>query len=137
MILDELKIIEEPDDTWVTRLRRDHFVYLTKEKRFAKIEWAYEPPEPGYICGQIGLRFCHRNEEKTWSIDNYCQTWYIFANGNGLDGKKLLLPLEGNCPDSPTPISEPWIRQTERVLSLLISRVDQLEAQIRQMQNMM
>ncbi len=125
-----MKIIKSPDNTWVTRLRRGHFVYAVKEKRFAKIEWAFEPPEPGCYSGRIGLRFCHVYDEDSWGVDSFCHTWYIYEDGTGFDGKDLLVPVEGNCPDIAAPISEPWIRQTERALLQLNARLDQIQSEL-------
>jgi hypothetical protein len=48
MILDELLLMPDiPDDLWVTRLRRGHFVWAPKECVFAKVAFAMEPPNPG------------------------------------------------------------------------------------------
>jgi hypothetical protein len=129
MILDELDIVSPPDDRWLARLRRNHFVWAVKEKRFAKIEWAWEPPNPGCIAGHLGVRFCWRNEDD-WGLE-HCQTWFIKPGGRGLDGKYLLHPVKGNCPVESLPISEPWQRQTERTLGQMAHRIEQLESLLR------
>jgi hypothetical protein len=127
MILDELQIIEPPDNLWLTRLRCGHFVWAVKEQRFMKVEWAWEPPGPGCRGGRIGVCFCWINENQ-WGTEN-CLSWFVFENGKGLDNSLILQPVLGNCPDEPLPISEPWQRQIERRMSQLISRIEQLEVQ--------
>lgn len=129
MILDHLEVIEPPDDRWLTRLRSGHFVWVVKDKRYAQIEWAWEPPDPGCVSGYLGIKYCWRNESN-WGFE-HSQKWYIYPDGTGFDGKPLLLPLEGNCPDEPTPLSEPWVRQTERTINNLVHRIVQLEAKVR------
>lgn len=130
MILDELEVIEETlDNVWLTRLRNNHFVWAVKQQRFAKIEWAWEPPDPGCCSGYLGIKFCWQNG-KDWGTE-HCQRWFIYPDGKGFDGKPLLMPVRNNCPDEPREISEPWQRQTERALGALVHRVDQLEALLR------
>lgn len=125
MILDDLKVIDAPDDQWLTRLRHNHFVFAVKQKRFAKIEWAWEPPDPGCVSGRVGVKFCWRHGDD-WGTE-HCQSWFIKPDGKGFDGLYLLLPVEGNCPDEPRDISEPWVRQMERTIAQLTHRVEQLE----------
>ena len=129
MYINELEAIGVPDDQWVTRLRRGHFVWNPKEFQFAKIEWAWEPPDPGCRSGRLGLRlglrpvWCTNYE---WGAEP-CESWFIFSDGSGFDGTQLLLPVRDNCPDDPVPISETWQRRTERVLAQLLHRMEMLE----------
>ena len=45
MYLDNLLVmLKNPDDTWLERLRRGHFVWMAKENKFAKVEWACQLP---------------------------------------------------------------------------------------------
>lgn len=125
MILDTLKVIDPPDDQWITRLRKGHFVYCVKQQCFAKVEWAWEPPEPGTISGRIAIRMCWRNDDH-WGLE-HLQSWYIKSNGTGFDGKYLLHPIQDNCPEEEGEISEVWVRHVERSLSQLVARIDQLE----------
>ena len=133
MILDTLVVIEPPDDTWLTRLRQNHFVYCVKQKCFAKVEWAWEPPDPGTISGRIGIKFCWRSGD-SWGLE-HSQSWWIKSNGVGFDGKYLLYPIEGNCPDEAGEISDVWVRHVERTLSQLVARIDQLESQVDNLDN--
>jgi len=126
-ITDTWIVMNPPDDEWLTRLRRGHVAWAVKEERFVKIEFAYEPPEPGMLTGRIGLRFCWSDGDQ-WGSSPECYSWFIDAAGQGIDGKPLLLPVAGHCPDEPTPISEPWQRHVERTLGKLIHRIEQLEA---------
>lgn len=128
MILDDLQVIEPPDDSWLTRLRHGHFAWANKERRFVKVEWAWEPPDPGCRSGSIGIRFCWRDGDNWGMEPNH--RWYIKQDGAGLDGEPLLLPVRGNCPDEPPPISEPLQRQIQRDIAQLQHRVEQLESKI-------
>lgn len=128
--LQQLRVIEPPDTEWLTRLRRGHLAWAVKEHRFVHIEFAYEPPEPGYRAGRIGLRFCWEDSDK-WGIEPACFPWFIDTDGRGLDGKRLLLPVNGHCPDEAPPISEPWLRHVERTLGQLAHRIEQLETQLK------
>lgn len=127
MILDELQVISPPDDNWVSRLRRGHFVWMIKEKTFAKIEWAWEPPEPGCISGRLGVVPLWRHDDR-WVVTQ-CHSWFIKANGSGLDNIPLLAPVKDNCPDEPLPISDVWQRHVERTLAQMIARISTLERQ--------
>ena len=118
-----------PDELWVNRLRRGNYVWLAKESRFATIEWEFEPPEPGHIAGRIALR-------KVGAIDNgveivgwsgNIESWFIRANGQGMDHSQLFLPVEGHLSDNPPEIDEPVVRNLKRELAKLQSRVDLLE----------
>jgi hypothetical protein len=112
--------IDPPDEPWVDRLRRGHVVYLPKEGVHARIEFAYEPPEPGCRLGFIGV---HRAGHP------YCDLpWFISPEGCGLDGTQIMLPTEGNLPDEPAPISGVWTRHVETVLAGLMHRLEQMEA---------
>ncbi len=126
--INELEVIDIPDDQWLTRLRTGHFVWNPKEFQFAKIEWAWEPPDPGCRSGHLGLLPVWRTNYE-WGTE-HCERWFIFPDGSGFDGTQLLLPVRGNCPDDPTPISETWQRQTQRVLGQLLHRMESLETAI-------
>lgn len=117
---------QPPDADWLTRLRCGHFVWLVKEQRFGNIEWAYEPPTAGAFCGRVNLRPVSKDADGWRS--GPAQTWYIQQDGCGIDGAPLLLPVEGNCPDEPSAMSEPWVRYVEQRLQALAERVRRLEA---------
>ena len=127
MILNELKVINPPDNEWLTRLRKGHFVWAVKEKRFAQIDWAWEPPNPGCVSGRIGIRLCWSDMDQ-WGLDaSYCP-WFIKPDGTGFDGKVLLSPVAENCPDEAPTISEPWQRHIERTLGQILHRLEQMES---------
>lgn len=124
MYLDNLLVmLKNPDDTWLERLRRGHFVWMAKENKFAKVEWAYEPPEPGCTVGRIGI-VPTWNDGENWGLE-HCQTWFIKVDGSGFDGNLLLRAVVGNCPDEAAPISDVWQRHVEKTLAYLIHKIDQ------------
>jgi len=133
MNFSDFEIIDIPDDEWLTRLRKGHFVYMAKEKAIAQVEWAYEPPGPGLISGRIGIKRVHFHEG-TW-YTGHCDSWYVKSNGTGFDGKALLLPLKNNCPKEAKPISDPWIIHVEKTLSNLIFKIDKLDKRISSLEN--
>ena len=109
-----------PDEEWLTRLRRGNIVYLVKEKNFADVEWPYEPPGPQSLCGRVGLKFFHLLPDGR--RDYSCRrqdSWYIRANGQGIDGSQCLLPVEGHVPDNPLPLPPEDIRYILRRLARL------------------
>jgi hypothetical protein len=126
MILDELEVFVNVDDEWVTRLRHGHFVWCVKEKQFAKIAFAMEPPAPGSFYGRIAIRRVWRDGDE-WGVGDI-EDWYVTLDGKGFDECALLLPVVDNCPDEVLPISEPWQRQIHRALGMLAHRVEQLDA---------
>ena len=87
-----------PDETWLFRVQRNNIVFLVKENRFAEIEWPYEAPGPGHVCGMIGLRFFHGEQ---WEGRRYshCDTWFIRPNGQGINGSQCIMPVMGHVPD--------------------------------------
>lgn len=124
MYLDTLQVINPPDSTWLSRLRRGHFVYCVKEKCFAKIDWAWEPPDPGCISGHIGIQLCWQHDE-SWGL-HHLQNWFIKADGTGLDGMPLLFPVRDNLPEEESELSPVWVRHVERTLAQILQRLDQL-----------
>jgi hypothetical protein len=106
-------IIHSPPTNWVERLRRDNMVWLYKERRETFIDYPYEAAEPGFQVGRIGIRGSGG--------------WYVGLNGEGLNGKPLIQPIEGNLPDNPEPLPEPLIRQMQRAIEKLNNRVRALE----------
>lgn len=128
-ILDTLRLILIPDRDWLSRLRRGHFIWLQKEQEFAKVSSAWEPPEPGTIAGVIHIERLWRTENE-WGFKGI-QRWYVKSDGRGLDNSQLILPVRNNCPEEPTPISEPWQIHIERSIGKLVSELDQLKEEVR------
>lgn len=118
------KLIDNPPENWLENLRRGHKVWLTKEQEWAEIEFPYEPPEPGYRTGRIGISRFSNNTYRG------IESWFISSNGEGIDGSQLMQPIEGNLPDNPKPLPEPIVRQMQRIIDHLNQRVDALEQTI-------
>lgn len=116
------KVIENPPPSWITRLRRGHWIWLVKEQEFAQVEFAHEV-EPGFRTGRMGIRRFSLSENRYHEI----QSWYVGFNGEGIDGSLLMLPTEGNLPDNPDPLPEPEVRKMQRTIADLEARVRNLE----------
>ncbi len=127
----DLKSLTKWDETWVTRLRRGHWVYLPKENEYAQVVSAYEPPEPGTWCGRIMIQMTTSMYDGL-HLKNIEQ-WFTQPNGRGLNGSQIIIPVEGNCPDDPPPLSEPWVRHVERELEELQRIIIRQQAQIDQL----
>src|ERR1019366_2736784 len=119
-------LIGGPPVNWLERLRRGHKIWLCKERETAIVEFPYEPPEPGYKTGRIGISRYNDIENRVLGI----QSWFIDSNGLGIDGSPLMQPMIGNLPENPGPIPEPIVRQIERTLERLDRRITSIEHQI-------
>lgn len=117
-------VLPTPAEPWLDRLRRNHRVWLVKERRPAVVAWAWEPPEPGMRTGRIAIQQL---------VDNHVQAvqvWYADALGRGIDRRPLFAPLEGNLPADAAPISEPVVRDIMRQLAVMAHRIEQLETRV-------
>lgn len=124
------KVLDIPTEPWVHRLRRGHYVWLVKEREYARVEWPWEPPEPGCICGRLGV---HRYSIGNMTVAGSEQTWFMGSLGEGLDYKPLIAPCENNLPENPDPIPSTEIMQIRRELEWLHQRIRRLEqAQMQQ-----
>jgi hypothetical protein len=118
----DFTIIEIPDATWLTRLRKGHVVALAKKKgTFASIEWEYEDPKPGYRSGRIALSVFKNNYYQG------VQSWFIGPDGTGIDGSQCLLPVMGNVPDEPREVQPKHIAYFNREMSRLRNQIEQLQ----------
>lgn len=125
MLLNELKVINIPDIEWVARLKRDNFVWLPKEKIFAKIEFPWNQ-SMGLGSGSIALRKYWTNDNGEWGFKNL-ESWHVRPNGAGFDGKYIMLPVEGHCPDKNPEMSAILVERLDRTVSLLVNKVCILE----------
>lgn len=114
------QVLPIPEDQWLPRLRACHRIWLVKEKEYAEVQWAYEPPNPGSMSGRLGIVRFH-------NAGHYEQTWYTDGFGRGIDDSQLFAPVQGNLPDEVRPISEPWQRWVERRIDRLFTDMDQLK----------
>jgi len=113
-----LKVLDAPAEDWVDRLQKGHWVYLPKEKEFARVAWPWMPPEPGHCAGEIVL---HR------LMARQTQTWYVRSNGTGLDFYPLILPVEDNLPDEVVEVDKRVAIQMQRALHKLEKRIERIE----------
>jgi hypothetical protein len=120
-----VNVLPIPDGPWVERLRRRHRIYLFKEGCEASVEWPYQPPEPGCVAGEIAIRKILYNH-----FQPTIEVWYVYPDGRGFDGKQLIAPIEGNLPENPPPIPEPWRIKVERQLEHLADAIDKLQQRV-------
>lgn len=114
-------------DRWVERLRKGNLVWLVKEKEYARISWEWEPPEPGHKTGRMAIdRFSGQPAYFCWIGQ---QTWWIGGRGEGIDGKQLIVPCEGELPENPPPLPEVVERELRRALAQLDERISKLEGE--------
>jgi hypothetical protein len=125
--MDPVTVLPIPSEPWLHRLRKGHVIWLVKEQQIAQVNWEWEPPEPGHISGRLGIQ---RFDGTAFIGRRYRgdQTWFIGSKGEGLDGKQLIAPVEGNLPYDPPPIPEPEIRQILRALESQARRIEKLES---------
>ena len=119
-------VLAAPAEPWLDRLRRGHHVWCVKQNCKAAVVWAWEPPAPGIVTctGRIGIQPI---------VDNHVQSiqqWYCTVHGQGIDKSQILLPIQDNLPDEPSPISEPVVRQLMRSIAMLTTRVELLETRL-------
>ncbi len=114
--MDNIEIIENPPEDWVENLRHGCKVWLVKENKVAEIIFPFEPPEPGYRSGYIGLKDIH--------IDR----WHIDSNGRGFDGLPLMKPIKGHLPENPMKLPNTDIRHIHYELDSINKRLRSLEA---------
>ncbi len=118
-MFENLVVMEKyPDDTWLTRLRRNNILWLVKEKQFGIVEWEFEPTLE-YSSGRIGFR----RYESFWKNE----TWMVRPDGKGINYSQLFLPVEGHLPNEALSLPEPEIRQLLRQIGALTQRIEQLE----------
>jgi len=110
------EVIKDPPSNWVTRLRRQHKIWLVKQKHEATITFPYEPPEFGHKTGYLG-------------VNN--DSWFTDVNGYGIDGSLLILPIEGNFPENPPELPPVEIRHFRKEIEKINNRLTQLEYYIK------
>lgn len=108
-------IINDTPDRWMERLRKGNIVWLVKEQKEAQVVFPYEPPEPGYKTGTIGIR------------SGLLDSWFSDIEGKGIDGSQILLPIEGNLPENPEPLPDVEVRHIHRALERITNRLDSME----------
>jgi len=85
-------IIQDPPKSWLRRLVRDSVVWLVKENTRAIVTWPFAHATGA--CGELCIRIRPGQE----------QTWYVSEDGNGLDGKRLMLPC-APLPETEAPLA--------------------------------
>lgn len=124
-------LLPPPTSPWLSRLRKGHRVWLIKENTPAIVAWAWEPPEPGVVTGsgRIAIQPLINNHVQP------VQVWFADVYGRGINRSQLFVPIEGQLPDEETPISEPLVRQLKRDQAVLLHRIEQLEAEVRELRS--
>lgn len=117
------QILQATEEPWIERLRRNHRIWLVKQEQVAIVAFAWDPPEPGVVTGTGRLALQPL-------VDNHVQpvqVWFVDLHGRGIDRRQIILPIDGNLPEAPTPIAEPVIRQLRRANAQLVRRVESVE----------
>jgi len=104
------------DSAWLRRVAKNSPIYLVKERRYATVEWEYDPRHIGK-CGRIGLRF----------QDGYRDTWYINADGTGIDQSQCLLPVEGFLLEKEVELPSKYLNELTRRLEAVEEYIDSLK----------
>ncbi len=113
-----MNVIFPPDDKWVMRLAKGHFIYLCKEKIFAQVALPYIP-DSRYPSGEIAIqKIWGTPRVSPWGLENV-QIWIVYPDGTGLDRRPLITPVEGNL------LNEPVVRCSE-----LEMKIADLEARL-------
>lgn len=123
-----MKVMPRPDDNWLMRLAKGHWIYLCKEGTYAQVAMPYDPAEPGHVSGELAMRIAwgtpHTNgpdENGTWTWGwKGLDIWHVMSDGTGFDGNQLILPVEGNLLDEPQPVKR----------SEVLSRLDDLDRRL-------
>ena len=119
----EFKVIENPPEGWVKRLRPGNYVWLVKEKKPAEICFPFVYPDPGYRTGRLGVRH------------GLLDSWYIDENGRGLDHSLLMLPIEGHLLENPPDLPPNYVLEIHKTLNTLRSENEYLSRQYVQLTN--
>jgi len=80
------------DYSWLCRVKRNGIIWLIKERQFATVEWEFQE-EGLYVTGRIGIV---RQIDNRWSHE----TWFASPDGRGIDGRPLILPVEGHLSEA-------------------------------------
>jgi hypothetical protein len=121
-MFDHLTVMSQiPDTTWLTRLRRGNFLWLSKEKEFGIVEWEYE--DDRHNSGRIGFR---RFTNSQWKNE----TWMVRPNGQGINFSQLFMPVENHVPADLPPPPKSELDQLKKRLKYLEERLEALEVDI-------
>jgi len=90
------QIIDNPPKGWMRNLVQDCHVWLTKEKTTATVVAPFNPPVGAHRTGQMFIR-----------VNGRIDYWFVSEDGRGIDGSRLMQPLEGNLPDEPASLQSP------------------------------
>ena len=103
-----------PQGQWMRRLRESNWIWLVKEQQYATVAFPWQPPEPGFRTGRLVLTKLIEHGGQLYRGET--QVWYVGSEGEGLDGKLLVLPCEGHLPKT---LAEIVDRQEVQLLSTL------------------
>jgi len=120
-------ILHNPPLQWMHTLVSGAWVWLPKEKELAQVGSAYvRPPDRGRIGTILVIR---QHGKGTLTV-----SWYVDANGNGIDGKPVIKPIRWQVPEeapaqSPPPQSHPGrsIEELRVEVEALRGRLSQIE----------
>jgi len=77
----QIPVLENPNCIWVPLLEYNDFVYLCRDQKMAQVVWTWNKSRM-----LIGLKIFLPNRH----VSN--QNWYVNPNGDGFDGRPIMLP---------------------------------------------
>jgi hypothetical protein len=77
----QIPVLENPNFLWVPLLENNDFVYLCRDQKMAQVVWTWDKNRK-----MIGLKIFGNDRHV------YNQNWYVNPNGDGFDGKPIMLP---------------------------------------------
>ncbi len=111
----DFKVIENPPEGWVKRLRPGNYVWLVKEGKPAEICFPFVYPEPGHKTGRLGVRH------------GILDSWFIDENGRGIDYSLLMLPIEGYLLENPPDLPPNYVLEIHKTLNDLRAENEYLQ----------
>ncbi len=123
-----------PDGVWMRRLQEGHWIWLVKEQQYASVCFPWQPSglgRPGWVGGRLVLnKFTTDGDGDTLYRAN-SEVWYVGGEGQGFDGKQLIMPCEGYLPETFVEIADQNATNFRRTLENLTQRLRVIEQRIR------
>jgi hypothetical protein len=118
-MINNLKQMSKPEESdWLRYVLSGYPIYLVKEDKFALVEYEYDPRK-----NKIGLGY-----------DSYYRSWYIDADGKGMDGSQCLLPVEGYLSETPFELNPSIVHDLTEKVNKVNYRLDNISKNFARLQ---